>query len=313
MHITKTFECNNSVVPDTPEEKSTMKENPEADSSAFPTKDILDLNVNVDCNEKLGCETKDMDELWKVSELDESVISDDVSRSNDSEVRASTVEVDLNEALPKTITSRRYGDAFERDVKDGDEKWNTPEFEFSIIPDLIDEKGNESVVNDARFTSGYKFFETDTKGVEEYELPEMVVFYKESSWNNAQPGTYVSVPADEDQHSNTTESDDTELPSADGSKSSVESENNEGEDTKLSIPNALKPGSPEEVYNDDDSEDINYLEDLVMIFGSKGTPKWKHSNKQPDIGSSATVTPRREESKQPDQVYFCYQSLWIFI
>lgn len=323
MVITKTFECNNSSVLDTLEEMSKENENgslshsdgyKEANSSAFPIKDFLDTDVDLSCKETVACDKKDMDEPWKVWELDESVLSNDISRSNDGEVRVSAVEDDLNETLPNTITSRMYGNAFECDTKDRDEKWNTPEFECSIIPDLIDEKGNESVVPDARFTSGYKFFETDTKCVEEYELPELVVFYKESSWNNAKPGTYVSITGDEDQHSNTTESADTELSSAVGSKSSVESDKNEEQDTELPVPNDLKPGSPDEVYNDDDDSEDTYLEDLIMIFGSKGTAKWKHSNKLQETESSANVIPIPKESgfesyqqsKQPDQVYFCY-------
>ncbi|KAH0764635.1 hypothetical protein KY285_000506 [Solanum tuberosum] len=302
------------VVLDTPEEKSAMKEDEKGmlshfdghrkgDSFTFPTLDFLDPIVDVSSKETLACETKDVDELWKVSE---SVVSDDIARSNDTEVRASSVENDLNEVLLNKI---------ECDMKDRDAKWNTPEFECSIIPDLIDEEKDDSVVPDARFTSGYKFFENDAKlysekRAKEYDLPELVVFYKEGNNNIAKnlcrddSGAYVSIPGDEDEHSNTRESDDTELlSSADGCKSSVEYENNEKEKTELPVPNDSKPGSPDEVYNNDDDSDDSYLEDLIMIFGSKGTAKWKHSpNAIPSPNESGVES--YQQSTQPDQIPF---------
>ncbi|KAK4380425.1 hypothetical protein RND71_002287 [Anisodus tanguticus] len=100
-------------------------------------------------------------------------------------------EISTVEAFPNIITSRRYGNPFACDTKDRDQQWNTPEYECSIISDFIDGKENGSTVSDARFTSGCKFFETDTK------------LYTEKR-------TYVSIPADEDQHSNTSESVDVE-------------------------------------------------------------------------------------------------------
>ncbi|KAG5629465.1 hypothetical protein H5410_001182 [Solanum commersonii] len=275
------------VVLDTPEEKSSMKEDEKGmlshfdghkkgDSFTFPTLDFLDSIVDVSSKETLACETKDVDELWKVSESD---VSDDIARSNDTEVRASSVENDLNEVLLNKS---------ECDMKDKDAKWNTPEFECSIIPGLIDEEKDDSVVPDAQFTSGYKFFENDAK------------LYSETD----DSGGYVSIPGDEDEHSNTTESDDTELlSSADGCKSSVEYENNEKQKTELAIPNDSKPGSPDEVYNNDDDSDDSYLEDLIMIFGSKGTAKWKHSpNAIPSPNESGVES--YQQSTQPDQIPF---------
>ncbi|MCD9561492.1 hypothetical protein HAX54_020619 [Datura stramonium] len=319
------------IVIDTNEEKAIMKDNQsgilsrtnsekEANSLVFPTKDFLDSTGYGSCKEKLACDTEDMDELWKVPELYESV------------------EDDLNKALPNIITSRRYGNLFASDTKDSSQQWNTPEFECSMISDFIDEKRNESTVSHAPFTSGCKFFETDKKlytdrRVKEYELPELIVCYKESDYNIVknicidesvsiadripQPGTYVSIPADEDQHSNTSESADTELSSAGGSKSSVEYENNEEEDAESPLPNSLKPTSRDEVNNDSDND--TYLEDLIMIFGSKGTAKWKYTT-LPETDSSANVMVRPEESgsensqqsnpvsdqsaQQPDQIPF---------
>ncbi|XP_027769843.1 uncharacterized protein LOC114075608 [Solanum pennellii] len=296
------------VVLDTPEEKSEMKEDEKGmlshsdghkkeDSFSFPTLDFLDPIVDASSKETLADDTKAADE--------ESVVSDDIARRNDTEVRALTsLESDVNEVCD---------DAIECDMKDRDAKWNTPEFECSIIPDLIDEKKDDSVVSDAQFTSGYKFSENDAKlysekRAKEYDLPELVVFYKEGDKNIAKnlcrddSGAYVSIPDDEDQQSNTsTESADTELlSSADGSKSSVEYEN---EKTELLVPNDPMPGSPEEVYRYENDSDDNYLEDLVMIFGSKGTAKWKHS---PSAIASPNVlgVESSQQSTQPDQIPF---------
>lgn len=304
--LLKHLKCYNSVVLDAPEEKSEMKEDEKGmsshsdshkkeDSFTFPTLDFLDPIVDASSKETLADDTKAVDE--------ESVVSDDIARRNDTEVRALTsVESDVNEVCD---------DAIECDMEDRDAKWNTPEFECSIIPDLIDEKKDDSVVSDAQFTSGYKFSENDAKlysekRAKEYDLPELVVFYKEGDKNIAKnlcrddSGAYVSIPDDEDQQSNTsTESADTELlSSADGSKSSVEYEN---EKTELLVPNDPMPGSPEEVYRYENDSDDNYLEDLVMIFGSKGTAKWKHS---PNAIASPNVlgVESSQQSTQPDQV-----------
>ncbi|XP_059281423.1 uncharacterized protein LOC132035139 [Lycium ferocissimum] len=302
---------------DTPYEKAIMKDNQngglsrsnrykEANSLAFPTEDFLDSNGYGSRKETLACDTKDRDNLWKVSELYESVFFDDISRSNNDKIRASTVENDLNEALPNIITSRRYGNPFAYDTKDRDQQWNTPEFECSVICDFLDEKEKGSIFSDA------PFIETDTelyteKRIKEYELPELIVCYKESnynivkdicvdmsipvadtilteSWNNAQPGTYVSIPADEDQHSNTSESADIESCSPGGSKSSVEYENNEEEYTESPVPNGLNPTS--EDNGNEDADRDTYLEDLILIFGPKSTRRWKYTNLS-EIDSSA--------------------------
>ncbi|KAJ8529163.1 hypothetical protein K7X08_035998 [Anisodus acutangulus] len=320
---------------DTPEEKAIMKDNQngvsrrsngykEANSLVFPTKDFLDSNRYGSGKETLACDTKDRDELWKVSELYESVLIDDISRSNNEEIRTSTVE-----ALPNIITSRRYGNPFACDTKDRDQQWNTPEYECSIISDFIDGKENGSIVSDAPFTSGCKFFETDAKlytekHINEYELPELVVCYKESNYNivkdicmdasvpvYAQTGTYVSIPADEDQHSNTSESADVESCSTGGFKSSVEYEKNKEEDTAARVPNGSEPTSQDNV--NEDTETDTYLEDLILIFGPKCTTRWKYTNlseidlseEESDIENSQQSNSDSDQySQQPDQIPF---------
>ncbi|KAK4736889.1 hypothetical protein R3W88_000586 [Solanum pinnatisectum] len=184
------------------------------------------------------------------------------------------------------------------DMKDVDELWKVSE---SVVSDDIarsNDTGDDSVVPDARFTSGYKFFENDAKlysekRAKEYDLPELVVFYKEGNNNIAKnlcrddSGAYVSIPGDEDQHINTTEN----------------MKKNEKEKTELPVPNDSKPGSPDEVYNNDDDSDDSYLEDLIMIFGSKGTAKWKHSpNAIPSPNESGVES--YQQSTQPDQIPF---------
>ncbi|KAM3398136.1 hypothetical protein P3S68_001650 [Capsicum galapagoense] len=337
------------VVSDTPEDKATLKvnqnrilchlnDNKEANSLVVPTKDLHDSNGYVGSKETLSCDTNDMDKSWEVSELYESVL-DNISKTKD-EISVPTVEDDQNETLANRITSRRYGNPFACDKKDIDQQyWNTPELERSMIPDLIDEEENKlSTITGAPHTSGCKLFEADKKSytekrLKEYDLPELMVCYKESnynsiknicmedSWNNAQPGTYVSVPADDqDQHSNTSESADTvsvpaadddqnsttsesadtELTSAGGSKSSVEYENNEEKDTESPVPKYLKTTSQDEVNGDSDT--ATYLEDLIMIFGSSGTAKWKHTNSM--LRTEGPSIEKSQQSKHPDQIPF---------
>ncbi|XP_047259694.1 uncharacterized protein LOC107854130 [Capsicum annuum] len=338
------------VVSDTPEDKATLKVNQnrilchlnddkEANSLVVPTKDLHDSNGYVGSKETLSCDTNDMDKSWEVSELYESVL-DNISKTKDDEISVPTVEDDQNETLANRITSRRYGNPFACDKKDIDQQyWNTPELERSMIPDLIDEEENKlSTITGAPHTSGCKLFEADKKSytekrLKEYDLPELMVCYKESnynsikniymedSWNNAQPGTYVSVPADDqDQHSNTSESADTvsvpaadddqnsttsesadtELTSAGGSKSSVEYENNEEKDTESPVPKYLKTTSQDEVNGDSDT--ATYLEDLIMIFGSSGTAKWKHTNSM--LRTEGPSIEKSQQSKHPDQIPF---------
>ncbi|CAN4094795.1 unnamed protein product [Withania somnifera] len=260
-----------------------------------------------------------MDELWKVLEVHESVLFDDNSRSNSDYIKASTVEDGVNEALPNIITSRRCASPLAYDAKDSDlQHWNAPEFECLIISNLIDEKETGSIVSDAPPTPDTKLY-TD-KCVKEYELPELVACYKESnynivkyicmddSWNNAQqPDTYVSIPADdEDQHRNSSESADTEVCSAGGSKSSVEYENSEEEDTKS--PDGSNPTSQDKLNNDSDRDNYLYL---VLTLGSRGNAKWKHTTQsEPDLPTNVMLRPEEsgiensQQSKQPDQIHF---------
>ncbi|XP_009627153.1 cell wall protein AWA1-like [Nicotiana tomentosiformis] len=325
---------------DTPEEKATMKDNQngilsrsngykEANSLLFPTKDFVNSNRYGSCKGSLACDTRDRDELWKVPELYGSVYFDDISRSKNHEIIAPTVEDDQNEDSPNIITCRRYINQFACDTKYRDQQWSTPEFECSVIAGFVDEKENGSIVSDAHapFTSGCKFFGTNTslyteKCAKEYELPELIVCYKESnynivedictdkgvavtdrilteSWSNGQNGTYVCTPADEDQHSNTSESDDIELCSAGGSKaSSVEYANSvaatsEEEDTESLVAATNEEEDTDKVNRISDVD--TYLEDLIMIFGSKGTTKWKGTN-QSGKYSSANIMLHTEES-----------------
>ncbi|XP_019249032.1 PREDICTED: uncharacterized protein LOC109228337 isoform X2 [Nicotiana attenuata] len=349
---------------DTPEEKATVKDNQngilsrsngykEANSLLFPTKDFVNSNRYGTYKGSLACDTRDRDELWKVPELYGSVYFDDISRSKNHEIVAPTVEDDQNEDSHNIITCRRYINPFACNTKYRDQQWSTPEFECSSIADFIDEKVNGSIVSDlhAPFTSGCKFLGTNTslyeeKRAKEYELPELIVCYKESnynivedictnksvavtdrilteSWSNGQNGTYVCTPADEDQHSNTSESDDVELCSAGGSKaSSVEYANSVAATSEEEDTESLAAATNEE----EDTDKVNrisdadtYLEDLIMIFGSKGTTKWKGTNPSGKY-SSANIMLHTEESgiqnsqksnsvgdqsaQQPDQIPF---------
>ncbi|XP_009776800.1 uncharacterized protein [Nicotiana sylvestris] len=347
---------------DTPEETATMKDNQngilsrsngykEANSLLFPTKDFVNSNRYGSYNGSLACDTRDRDEL--VPELYDSVYFDDISRSKHHEIIAPTVDDDQNEDSHNIITCRRYINPFACNTKYRDQQWSTPEFECSTIADFIDEKENESIVSDehAPFTSGCKFLGTNTslyaeKHAKEYELPELIVCYKESnyniveeictdksvavmdrilteSWSNGQNGTYVCTPADEDQHSNTSESDDIELCSAGGSKaSSVEYANSvaatsEEEDTESLVAATNEEEDTDKVNRISDAD--TYLEDLIMIFGSKGTTKWKGTNPSGKY-SSANIMLHTEESgiqnsqksnsvgdqsaQQPDQILY---------
>ncbi|KAK4376564.1 hypothetical protein RND71_002860 [Anisodus tanguticus] len=342
------------VFDDTAEEKPTMKGNQngilshsngykEEDSLCFPSNDFGNSNIHANSEDPLACDRNDVNEFWKVPELDHSIFFDnnneikassvrgdknvdiseiisdkrsgnpfacDIPSSNTNEIEPASVTDDQIGGLSSIIHSKRSGNPFECDTKDRDQPWNIPEYS-SMIVDFLDDKENESIDSDSPFTSHSELFENTThlysdKGVTDHNLPELAVCYRENnfnivkdicmdegvpavdkvlieSWKDDQPSTSVSVDADEEQQSNTRKSVNMGLTPASVSKDlSPEDAKNiavtdtEQEATGALVPNGFKP-FPENNANKDADKD-SYLEDLMMIFGSKCTTNGKATN-----------------------------------
>ncbi|XP_055809860.1 uncharacterized protein LOC129880051 isoform X2 [Solanum dulcamara] len=273
----------------------------------------------------------------------------DIPSSDTNEIVAASVTDDQNEGLSNIIHSKRGGNPFECDTKDRDQPWNIPEYECSMIVDFLDDKENETIDSDSPFTSHSELFENNKqfysdKGVTDQELPELTVCYRENnfnmvkdicmdegvlavdkvlieSWKDDQPSTSVSVDADEEQQSNARKSVNM------GSTLASESQDSSFEDArniavthdteKELVPNGFKPSLENNANKDEDKD--SYLEDLMMVFGSKCTTNGKATNASERPSSPNTVVLVEESNiknsqraisdgdqstLQPDQVPF---------
>ncbi|OIS95872.1 PREDICTED: uncharacterized protein LOC109235317 isoform X1 [Nicotiana attenuata] len=252
----------------------------------------------------------------------------DFPLSNTNEIDVASVTDDQNGGLSNIIHSKRGGNPFECDTKDRDQPWNIPEYECSMIVDFLDHKENKTIDSDSPFTSHSELFENNTnlysdKGVTDHDLPELTVCYRESnfnivkdicmdegvpavdkvlieSWKDDQPSTSVSVGADEDQQSNTRESvDEGSLSSSVLKDSSVEDAKNvvvshDIEQEQATVPNGFNPSAEDNANKNADKD--SYLEDLMMIFGSKCSANGKATSATEKASSPNNVV-RLEESK----------------
>lgn len=259
----------------------------------------------------------------------------DFPLSNTNEIDAASMTNDQNGGLSNIIHGKRGGNPFECDTKDRDQPWNIPEYECSMIVDFLDHKENKTIDSDSPFTSHSELFENNTnlysdKGVTDHDLPELTVCYRESnfnivkdicmdegvpavdkvlieSWKDDQPSTSVSVGADEDQQSNTRESvDEGSLTSSVSKDSSVEDAKNvvashdieQEQATGVLVPNGFNPSAEDKANKNADKD--SYLEDLMMIFGSKCTANGKVTNATEKTSSANNVV-RTEESNLNSQ------------
>lgn len=357
----------------------------EEDYVGFPANDFRNSNVHDNREDPLSSDVKDGNEFWKVPELHDSIFFDnnneimassvredhnvdlskiigdnrggnpfacDIPSSETHEIDAASVTDDQNGGLSNIIHSNRGGNPFECDTKDRDQPWNIPEYS-SMIVDFLDDKESEAIDSDSPFTSHSELFENNQhfysdKGVNDHELPELTVCYRENNFNmvkdicmdegvpavdkvliesgkDDQPSTSVSVAADEEQQSNRRESVDMGLtPASVSQDSSFEDAKNiavtrdtEQEATGALVPNGFKPSLENNANKDADKDP--YLEDLMMLFGSKCTTNGKATNASEKPSSPNTVV-RVEESQraksdgdqstlQPDQKPFEQETL----
>ncbi|CAN4124639.1 unnamed protein product [Withania somnifera] len=230
----------------------------------------------------------------------------DIPSSEIHEIDAVSVTDNQNGGLSIIIHSKRGGNPFECDTKDRDQPWNIPEYN-SMIVDFLDDEENETIDSDSTFTSHSELFENNAhsysdKGVTvtEHELLELTVCYRENNFNmvkdicmdegvsavdkvliesgkDNQPRTSVSVAADEEQQSNRRGSVNMGLtPASVSQDSSFEDAQNvavthdtEHEAAGTLVPNGFKPSLENNANKDADKDP--YLEDLMMLFGSKCT------------------------------------------
>ncbi|XP_004239018.1 uncharacterized protein [Solanum lycopersicum] len=269
----------------------------------------------------------------------------DIPSSETNEIVAASVTDDQTGSLSNIIHTKRGGNPFECDTKDRNQPWNIPEYESL---DFLDDKGNETIDSDSPFTSHSELFENNKhfysdKGVTDHELSELTVCYRENnfnivkdicmdegvpavdkvlteSWKDDQLSTSVSVDADEEHQSNTKKSVDmgssiatvSQDSSCEDAKNIAVTHGAEIEPTGAPIPNDFNPSLENKANKDADKD--SYLEDLLMIFGSKCTTNGKTTNASEKPSSPNTVV-RVEESNiktsdgdqstlQPDQVPF---------
>ncbi|XP_015074458.1 uncharacterized protein LOC107018480 isoform X1 [Solanum pennellii] len=269
----------------------------------------------------------------------------DIPSSETNEIVAASVTDDQTGSLSNIIHTKRGGNPFECDTKDRNQPWNIPEYESL---DFLDDKGNETIDSDSPFTSHSELFENNKhfysdKGVTDHELSELTVCYRENnfnivkdicmdegvpavdkvlteSWKDDQLSTSVSVDADEEHQSNTKKSVDmgssiatvSQDSSCEDAKNIAVTHDAEIEPTGAPIPNDFNPSLENKANKDADKD--SYLEDLLMIFGSKCTTNGKTTNASEKPSSPNTVV-RVEESNiktsdgdqstlQPDQVPF---------
>lgn len=253
----------------------------------------------------------------------------DIPSSETNEIVAASVTDDQNGGLSNIIHSKRGGNPFECDTKDRDEPWNIPEYECSMIVDFLDDKENETIDSASPFTSHSELFEHNKhfysdKGVTDHELPELTVCYRENNFNmvkdicmdegvpavdkvliesqkDDQPSTAASDDFDEEQQNNARKSVDTgstlasisQDSSFEDAKNIAVSHDTEKGATGALVPNGFKPSL--EINANKDTDKDSYLENLMMIFGSKCTTNGKATNASEKPSSPNTIV-RVEES-----------------
>ncbi|XP_060184075.1 uncharacterized protein LOC132613828 isoform X1 [Lycium barbarum] len=277
----------------------------------FPKKDLLDSSGYDGTKDSLACETKERNEFRNVQELDDLAFSEDISRSNKHEIRASPVKNDdLNEGLPNLTSCNRNGNPFACDTEDRGHPCS--------IPDFVDDEEKGAVVSNAQFTSLSELFDTDTylytdKGVVECKFPESAICYKESNYNIMKDICMDEGVPIMDKIVTESRKDDQPRNTADESKaSSVESNfkisadshtTEEDEGTKSLVPNGLNPFLDDNMSKDADKD--SYREDVMEISGSKCTTTEKATNiseKESDNQNSKESNSDVDQSaKQPDQ------------
>ncbi|KAL3367777.1 hypothetical protein AABB24_008904 [Solanum stoloniferum] len=262
----------------------------------------------------------------------------DIPSSETNEIVAASVTDDQNGGLSNIIHSKRGGNPFECDTKDRDQPWNIPEYESL---GFLDDKENETIDSDSPFTSHSELFENNKhfysdKGVTDHELPELTVCYRENnfnmvkdicmdegvpavdkvlieSWKDGQPSTSVSVDADEEQQSNTRKSVDmgstiasiSQDSSFKDAKNIAVTRDTEIEATGAPVPNGFNPSLENNANKDADKD--SYLEDLLMIFGSKCTTNASEKPSSPNTvvrveESNIKTSDGDQSTLQPDQV-----------
>ncbi|WMV28032.1 hypothetical protein MTR67_021417 [Solanum verrucosum] len=262
----------------------------------------------------------------------------DIPSSETNEIVAASVTDDQNGGLSNIIHSKRGGNPFECDTKDRDQPWNIPEYESL---GFLDDKENETIDSDSPFTSHSELFENNKhfysdKGVTDHELPELTVCYRENnfnmvkdicmdegvpavdevlieSWKDDQPSMSVSVDADEEQQSNTRKSVDmgstiasvSQDSSFKDAKNIAVTHDTEIEATGAPVPNGFNPSLENNANKDADKD--SYLEDLLMIFGSKCTTNASEKPPSPNTvvrveESNIKTSDGDQSTLQPDQV-----------
>ncbi|KAG5568847.1 hypothetical protein H5410_064134 [Solanum commersonii] len=321
---------NESSVFDTAEEKPTMNGNQngilshsngykEADSLGFPVNDFGNTNVHDNREDPLACDRKNGNEFWKVPELNDSIFFDnnneikasnvrddhnvdlstingdsrggnpfacDITSSETNEIVAASVTDDQNGSLSNIIHSKRGGNPFECDTKDRDQPWNIPEYESL---GFLDDKENETIDSDLPFTSHSELFENNKhfysdKGVTDHELPELTQSNTRKSVDMG--STIVSVSFKDAKNIAVTH--DTEI-----------------EVTGAPVPNGFNLSLENNANNDADKD--SYLEDLLMIFGSKCTTNASEKPSSPNTvvrveESNIKTSDGDQSTLQPDQV-----------
>lgn len=273
----------------------------------------------------------------------------DIPSSETNEIVAASATDDQNGGLSNIIHSKRGRNPFECDTKDRDQLWNVPEYECSMIVDFLDDKENETIDSASPFTSHSELFDHNKhfysdKGVTDHELPELTVCYRENnfnmvkdicmdegvpavdkvlieSWKDDQPSTSVSVDADEEQQSNARRTVDMVSTPQDSSfedaKNIAVTHDTEKDATGALGPNSFKPSL--EINANKAMDKDSYLEDLMMMFGSKCTTNGKATNASGKPSSPNTVgrvdesningkatnpSDSNQSTLQPDQVPF---------
>ncbi|GAA0139792.1 hypothetical protein LIER_01268 [Lithospermum erythrorhizon] len=158
--------------------RATEKHYKEADFLAFNTKESLHSKDRVEVADPLALHTRKIDGFTNAPKLEYS----------NSVIRVSSNQDDPSEDLYHLNRIEKDADALTSDEEDTNELWNTPELECSLV---MDEYANcnehESQVSSGPFVTSESFHAdknvcTD-KTVLDYELPELMVCYKESNYH----------------------------------------------------------------------------------------------------------------------------------
>ncbi|CAK9177522.1 unnamed protein product [Ilex paraguariensis] len=233
--------------------------------------------------DSLACDTNNRDELWSTTKLESSVV-DDLTNGNEKENNDSVAPCSIHLELFQKVTD------LVSETNEREELWSTPELECTVVVDDFT-NGNENEYSDsvAPCSIHSQSFDKDTdlytdKNVMECDLPELIVCYRESTYQIVkdicidegvfcedkiltensevdQKGLHTSLPCDENkQTAEVRESADIGLLVPNGLTSSSEKDcddnsakdswTKEKRDTELFIPDELKSSSEDGIDMD---------------------------------------------------------------